>query len=532
MAVNGIKQTFGQYGFEQNFGSNLVVPATYIIYYNPDNQLYYAEPSRERDDLQMITGADAATVIQSAINALTSGGKIFIKNGLYSLTSTLLISSGITLQGESKYGTILKKISSGVSPIIQNSGRGRTPQTNENIIIKDLTLDGAGPSIHTSGIMFTDVNNVLIENVYFKDIYWDGIQCNYESDVPTRQAENWRIINCDFYNVGINNADGIALHAAKDVKVLGCRLTYSGGRAMTVVRHGGAGIISENVVIDNIYVDNVTVWDGIYTNNIKDVTISNFIVKNCNQNGIAISYSAVRNERIKITDGTIYNCVKEGLVCVNVDDLTITDVTSYGHTDSTYGKGICIQGSNNVKISDCYTYNCASSGMDITSNSATTSNVLIENSHSFNNAGRGIRLRQATYATSNVHVLNCDIQNNTSYGLEVNTITGYLVSLNRLVSNTAGNLYVTGGSGTIHHNVGYVTENGGTATFSGNGSTKTFTIAHGLASTPTKVLVTAGSDAAKGDFYVTADATNITVTYATAPPTGTNNVILNWYAEV
>jgi hypothetical protein len=78
----------------------------------------------------------------------------------------------------------------------------------------------------------------------------------------------------------------------------------------------------------------------------------------------------------------------------------------------------------------------------------------------------------------------------------------------------------------------FVTQNGGTATFSGNGSTKTFTIAHGLASAPSKVLVTAGSDAAKGDFYATADATNITVTYGTAPPSGTNNVVLYWYAEV
>jgi len=100
MAVNGIKQTFGQYGFEQNFGSNLVVPATYIIYYNPDNQLYYAEPSRERDDLQMITGTNAALVIQSAINALPSGGgKIFIKNGTYNLGANgLTIAS--TFNGE------------------------------------------------------------------------------------------------------------------------------------------------------------------------------------------------------------------------------------------------------------------------------------------------------------------------------------------------------------------------------------------------------------------------------------------------
>ena len=82
------------------------------------------------------------------------------------------------------------------------------------------------------------------------------------------------------------------------------------------------------------------------------------------------------------------------------------------------------------------------------------------------------------------------------------------------------------------NNIGFVTENSGTATFSGNGSQTTFTIAHGLAGTPRSWRVEAGSADAKGDKYVTADATNLTVTFATAPPAGTNNVVLVWSAEM
>jgi hypothetical protein len=78
----------------------------------------------------------------------------------------------------------------------------------------------------------------------------------------------------------------------------------------------------------------------------------------------------------------------------------------------------------------------------------------------------------------------------------------------------------------------YLTENNGTATFSGTGSQTQFTIPHGLAGTPKVAVVTAGSSDAKGDFYVTYDNTNIYVTYATAPPSGTNNVVLYWYAEM
>jgi len=84
----------------------------------------------------------------------------------------------------------------------------------------------------------------------------------------------------------------------------------------------------------------------------------------------------------------------------------------------------------------------------------------------------------------------------------------------------------------IKSNIGYVTENRGTATFSGDGITTQFKIAHGLAGTPKVAIVTPASNDAKGTFYVTVDATYIYVNYATAPPASTNNVVLMWYAEM
>jgi len=78
----------------------------------------------------------------------------------------------------------------------------------------------------------------------------------------------------------------------------------------------------------------------------------------------------------------------------------------------------------------------------------------------------------------------------------------------------------------------YMKRNNGVATFSGDDSTTQFKIAHGLVSTPSKIQVTPGSSDAKGSFYVTADSTYIYVNYATAPPAGTNNIVLYWYAEV
>lgn len=69
---------------------------------------------------------------------------------------------------------------------------------------------------------------------------------------------------------------------------------------------------------------------------------------------------------------------------------------------------------------------------------------------------------------------------------------------------------------------------GGQDTQSGDGSTTAFTISHGLPVAPDAVVVTAGSADADGDFFVTSDADDITITYGTAPTSDTDNLTWNW----
>jgi hypothetical protein len=68
----------------------------------------------------------------------------------------------------------------------------------------------------------------------------------------------------------------------------------------------------------------------------------------------------------------------------------------------------------------------------------------------------------------------------------------------------------------------------GVATGSGNGSTKVFNIPHGLGTTPTVAIVKANSINAFGEFVTTKDATNVTVTYQNAPPSGSSNLSYEW----
>ncbi|MFE3976612.1 MULTISPECIES: hypothetical protein [unclassified Peribacillus] len=73
----------------------------------------------------------------------------------------------------------------------------------------------------------------------------------------------------------------------------------------------------------------------------------------------------------------------------------------------------------------------------------------------------------------------------------------------------------------------------GNVTYSGDGSTIIKTISHGLGSTPSYWDVNVASlDAGNAEIrFVTADETNITVTFKTAPIAGTNNIKLTWKVE-
>lgn len=72
----------------------------------------------------------------------------------------------------------------------------------------------------------------------------------------------------------------------------------------------------------------------------------------------------------------------------------------------------------------------------------------------------------------------------------------------------------------------------GTSTQSGDASTTTFNIAHGLGSSPTFYTVEFGSSDAVSPHYLTATSTNIVVNYSFPPPTGTNNLAFVWRATV
>jgi hypothetical protein len=103
---------------------------------------------------------------------------------------------------------------------------------------------------------------------------------------------------------------------------------------------------------------------------------------------------------------------------------------------------------------------------------------------------------------------------------------------NKFVNNT-GALTIKAGTGNLNvtawDNEGAQNIASGVSTFSGNGTTKAFVVNHGLDWVPDWCQAFAGSTDAKGDSWVDSfTATTFTVNFVTAPPAGTNNVLLYW----
>lgn len=148
-------------------GTYKLVPS-YTIY--KDGSTYYA---MDVDGDIDYSGAAFHTVLNNVINALTSGGLIFVKQGTYTVTGEIQDQSqdDIELCGEGMGRTILQLTASTVYPgrIISLIGGAGTEIDNWHI--HDLTLDGNSANQGAEGhISFWGqyVDNLVVERVEIK----------------------------------------------------------------------------------------------------------------------------------------------------------------------------------------------------------------------------------------------------------------------------------------------------------------------------------------------------------------------------
>ena len=503
---------------EYTYGNSPVWPTTYRhqayeVMVFTENGHYYA-----MTDTGNVFCIDSPTAcIQEAINyvAQLGGGVIYIKTGIYNLFSPVnLISNNIWLIGEGR-STILMRPNNTNYPahsVIAPYHPMVNISNSQDIVIENIALDGNQANNQPPSDDGGNINLLIYssQNVFVRNLW------SYE---PTGDGIN--IYNS--YNVAVENA------------VLYSSYPYY---------FAGAGIGgSTNVFFKNVYIrdfnHNVEIFGSSYQTGISTTNRNHTYVDLILERSTASGYT--------LTASLLY-------------DATFINLRSYV-LSSNIGGGLYFQGVDNIQFYGGHVLaGVGAWALDFEGGTYPVSNIVI----------RDMKIEQGSYgivlhSVQNAIIEGCEFipplspQNQFLY-MSIPSGSSYpmrnAVVRNNYFGNLNGDTAVEVDSGdtiyieenyfdgskpfwtsvvtniVVRRNKGYVTENHGVATFSGNGSSTQFNITHGLVSTPSKIQVIPGSSDAAGSFYVTADSTYIYVNYITAPPSGTNNIVLYWYAEV
>lgn len=410
----------------------------------------YARPA-PNSGLSAYSGADAATVIQNAVNALpTSGGLVHLRASTYTINSTIRLKGNMILQGE---GMSVAEVGDHHATLLQ-----------------------AG---HDIDILYLATSGAEVGSVVLRDFAIMGVGAGATKDgIHFEGSASYPITCSRLFNVYVSNCyDGIFFHYAKH-----SMLIFVGA-------------------LNNVH-------DGIYLG--------------------SDSFNS-----------SLYNC---GFASNGNHALEI---------------GNC----NVVTLEGCQIETSGANGVFAYCSAGTSAALVIINSFIQNNTKEQLRIKSATANPyGSPVVLGCRITRQSSYsGISLEKVQGAAVIGNFLdhadgssgkdiavdsdcVSNFIGSNTTTGSPSNFITNSGiktrlrdnpqYVTEAHGTSSQNGDGSTKDFNIAHGLAATPTSYLVLKGAPSLPAIEYLTADATNIGVHFSFAPANATRNVVLVWEGEV
>lgn len=519
---------------------------------------------------------DDTVAIQAAIDGLTGGGTILLPSGT-AIVTTIQLPSNVYLIGHGMGVTILKQKVGTAAPILQNKD---TVNGNTEIYVEGITFDGnkSAQTVGSIGVYFYKLTNSKFNRIEVKNINNDATgQALAGYSIGTIGGLHFE--SCT--NITVSHSiitgcvnEGLRFLAGEDLTAYRCISTFNGQSGFAT-----ANLCKKGKFIQCISTDNGA--SNISINGNYNQVIGCYSTRSTTGNGINIGHQFAdgsANADYSLVQGNVVeNINAEGICVQNSKDVVVKDNYVANSNDrniwATNGNidGLTIE--NNVLVGGGPFDSISLTPYDslTPSNTIIAKGITIKNNRIYNSNRGGIKVRlldgfqivgnkiynsgQVTLASAitieffnpgsgNIGCLNGVVDGNIctdtqgtktqNYGIEVSpsAVTDYLTIINNMVNGnkTAGMSTNNGPNNIVRNNQGYVTENGGTSNQNGNGSLTTFTIAHGLARTPRRISVTAGSAAANG-FSATFDATNITVTYTTAPASGSGNVVLIWEAK-
>ncbi len=522
-------------------------------FYEPYNYLVYKEGSTIYAVNGLTGGVDsssstAATVIQFALDNLTASRtqKEIVKViGTYNLT-------GLTIPSY----TYLD---------LSQASLTQTAATNTNFLINNDTTVGNTQIEIVGGYIDGNKANQSVGSGY--DVR-NAIMLKKCTDSSVRYST---ILNSNSSGIYFDSCNNVAAqyNTIKDARKLGI-YHFAGSTAYknTWMTDNYISNPSENFLATTACTDNFIERNmcetcgttGINVNGNRQFIRDNYIT-GATLIGIALSPEGVAaSDDCEVTGNHIYECktggIYHGIAHVG-DRVLISGNHIKGATSgaSTTAYGIRCTFTNNSIVALNKVWNWQAAGITVEGNSATiggrslvTNNVQVignqcwdngQNASGSNQARPGISLiSNATAALTKVMITDNVCYDSgiakQSWGLRYINTTNIIVQDNDFRANVSAAISDAGGNTTptVRRNLGWATEGSGSSTQSGNGSTKVFNIAHGLIAAPTKYVVSPGSADAIGPPYLTSDATNVIVTYPSAPPSGSSNLIFRWIAEV
>jgi len=352
-----------------------------------------SSPSTDKTVATVIVAADGSgdyTDIQQAINALPNfGGLVFIKNGTYNISNSIVINkSNVTLQGAG-FSTVIR-LNNNVNDDVIKVGDGSNSYSK--IVLRDFKVDGNKDNNsyavniyvqkNCSDITITGVwsynssgPGILIDTgAHHCKIFGCIIEKTASSGISCFSANHLTVQGCKFLNTALNFGSGIQIDSAIEFLIIGNRLLWTqrvlnsnGIMTFGYMTNAKKGIIANNIIegCDNglNLSTNIGINERIIasSNYIKDVYNIGISVASRNSNIVGNIIQGADGDGIRILDNgvvvssnQISNVGKNGIVCYSSDV-----IIQANFLEKIQLYGIFLGSTENVLVSGNRIYDCS-----------------------------------------------------------------------------------------------------------------------------------------------------------------------------
>jgi len=299
---------------------------------------YHARPGRNTG-LTAYSGATAATVINQAIAALTSGGDIYFKQGIYTITASIVDGGNSDINLIFEKGAKLTAGNALNLPVIYLTSVSRWRVKGMEIDgnkANQTAPDGSGAP-QTDGFWAHGCNDIIVSDAYIHDCGRFGANFDYSSTYSG--IENSHITLCGWNGINLGNLyTDVGLFAVNNevshcsdvgittygtsCRIVGNYIHHMDGTAgyinsqWAIGLEGSDGTIGNNIISQNRITTTgtaIAVVSGRPGNIITDNMITNISL--ASYSGALIIYSAnntIKGNRITSTDADVVAMWIEG----------------------------------------------------------------------------------------------------------------------------------------------------------------------------------------------------------------------------